>query len=132
MATNNKKLDPGHIVGIFMILLILLFVAMCQRGRAQTKQTAVIDTMVCHNQCIEKFITVQTEKGKVKYFAVYDCNHNDVHDIIPVYASVMDYINTCKQYGIEPNLAIRLRNGVITNIIKYKTRYVKKSIQKNM
>lgn len=40
--------------------------------------------------------------------------------------SVVDYINTCKQFSIEPTLGIRLRNGVITSIVRYKIKFVHK------
>lgn len=126
--TKNNRLDPGHKIGLVMVLLLLLITATSQRCKAQQqKPAAQIDTMICHNQCIEKFVTTTTSTGKVKYFAVINCNHYDVHDLVPVYANVMDYISTCKQYGIEPTLALRLRNGVITNVIRYKSRYVKNS-----
>lgn len=39
---------------------------------------------------------------------------------------VVDYISTCKQFSLEPTLGIRLRNGVITSIVRYKIKFVHK------
>lgn len=73
--TNNEKLDPGHWIGIMLIILALLYLC-ATRSCAQTKQTTRIDTVECHNGCIVKFNMATTAKGNPKYSAVYNCTHN--------------------------------------------------------
>lgn len=121
-AKRDSNLDPGHWLGLLMIIVVLCLCA--AKCNAQTK--ARIDTMVCHNECIDKFVTTKTEKGTTKYFAVYNDKRQEVSELIPVPASVMTYITVCKQNGIEPSLAIRLRNGIITSLMRYKPKYVKR------
>ena len=38
----------------------------------------------------------------------------------------MDYIEMCKQNSIKPTLGIKLRNGVVSTIIRYKVKFVRK------
>lgn len=120
--TNNENLDPGHWIGIMLIILALLCLC-ATRSCAQTKQTTRIDTVECHNGCIVKFNMATTAKGNPKYSAVYNCTHNGVSDIIPVPKTVYEYIILCRENGIEPSLAIKLKNGIISGIIKYKPKY---------
>ena len=108
---------------ILMYLMLLFIATDCT---AQTKSTAVIDTMVCHNECIDKFVSTQTAQGKERIYAVYNDTKNDISELIPVTQSMMAYIKTCEQNKIKPNLAIRLRNGVITGLIRYKHKYVRR------
>ena len=120
-AKQDSNLDPGHWLGLFALIIILLLVG--TRGCAQTK--AEIDTMYCNPACIEKYVTTTTEAGKLKVFAVYNDKRQDVSDLIPVPQSVYTYIKVCKQNGITPSLAIRLRNGIITGLMRYKPKYIK-------
>jgi hypothetical protein len=46
----------------------------------------------------------------------------NIQDIIPVSKTVYEYIRTAVEYGIQPELGIRLRDGNITSIIKRKRR----------
>ena len=121
-AKQDSNLDPGHWLGLFALIIILLLVG--TRGCAQTK--AKIDTMYCNPACIEKYVTTTTEAGKLKVFAVYNDKRQDVSDLIPVPQSVYTYIKVCKQNGITPSLAIRLRNGIITGLMRYKPKYVRR------
>lgn len=122
-AKKDSNLDPGHWLGFLMLIIMLLFIA--NQCHGQSKAVS-IDTIACHNECIDKFVYTTTEKGTVKYFAVYNCKKQQISDLIPVSKTVMIYINTCKENGIVPSLAIRLKNGIITNIIRYKPKYVRK------
>lgn len=119
-AKQDSNLDPGHWLGF---AIIIIFFLVCAKGCAQTK--AKVDTMYCNPVCIEKYVTATTETGKVKVFAVYNSKQQDVSDLIPVPQSVYTYIKVCKQNGITPSLGIRLRNGVITGIIRYKPKYMR-------
>ena len=122
-AKQDSNLDPGHWLGLIALLVILFLI--CTRACAQNAK-ARIDTMYCNPTCIEKYITTTTESGKIKIFAVYNSKQQDVSDIIPVPQSVYTYIKVCKQNGITPSLAIRLRNGIITGLMRYKPKYVKR------
>ena len=122
-AKQDSNLDPGRWLGFIALLVILLLI--CTRACAQNAK-ARIDTMYCNPACIEKYITTTTESGKIKIFAVYSSKQQDVSDIIPVPQSVYTYIKVCKQNGITPSLAIRLRNGIITGLMRYKPKYVKR------
>lgn len=121
-AKYDSNMDPGHWLGLIAIIIICLLLA-TQRCKAQT---AKIDTMRCYPECIEKIVTTTTDAGKIKYFAVYNDKKQNVSDLIPIPQSVMTYIKVCRQNGIVPSLAIRLRNGSITSIMRYKPRYVRK------
>lgn len=83
--------------------------------------------MVCKVECIKKLVQKPSANGKtVKYLAVYVDESAGFSEIIPISKSVVDYINTCKQFSIEPILGIRLRNSVITSIVRYKIKFVHK------
>lgn len=122
-AKNDSNLDPGHWLGLIIIIAILCLLS--ARACAQTPK-ARVDTMYCNIACIEKFVSTQTENGKTKFFAVYNDKRQNVSDLIPVPLSVMTYINVCRQNGITPSLAIRLRNGIITGLMRYKLKYVRR------
>ena len=83
--------------------------------------------MVCKVECIKQIVQQPSDNGKaVKYLAAYIDKSAEFSEVIPISKSVVDYINTCKQFSIEPTLGIRLRNGVITSIIRYKIKFVRK------
>lgn len=103
---------------IFLLMCTLFSLTMSAQ-----KSTAQVDTVVCYNQCIVKFISKTTDKGTVKIYAVYKDDKNHVNEIIPVNKSTWEYIALCKENGIEPTLGIKLRNGVINSIIRYKPRF---------
>ena len=111
-------------LGFLIVLLILFFSAV--RCCAQTKTKAQIDTMVCHSECIDKYVETTTSNGKVHYYAVYNDTKNDVSELIPVSQTVMSYIKLCSENSIKPSLGIKLRNGQIQSLIKYKPRYIRK------
>ena len=116
--------NPRFMLGLLIALLILFFSAV--RCCAQTKTKAQIDTMVCHSECIDKYVEATTSNGKVHYYAVYNDTKNDISELIPVAQSVMSYIKLCSENSIKPSLGIKLRNGQIQSLIKYKPRYIRK------
>ena len=116
--------NPRFMLGFLIALLILFFSAV--RCCAQTKAKAQIDTMVCHSECIDKYVEATTSNGKVHYYAVYNDTKNDISELIPVAQSVMSYIKLCSENSIKPSLGIKLRNGQIQSLIKYKPRYIRK------
>lgn len=116
------KHNPGPLVAVVVIIILLLLTSKCH---AQKK--AAIDTMVCKVECIKQIVQKPSVNGKtVKYMAVYVDKSAGFSEIIPISKSVVDYIGTCKQFSIEPTLGIRLRNGVITSIVRHKIKFVHK------
>ena len=114
--------NPGPLVALVVIIILLLLTSKCH-----AQQKAAIDTMVCKVECIKQIVQKSSANGKtVKYLAVYVDKSAGFSEIIPVSKSVVDYINVCKQFSVEPTLGIRLRNGVITSIVRYKIKFVHK------
>ena len=114
--------SPGPLIALVVIIILLLLTSKCQ-----AQQKAAIDTMVCKVECIKQIVQQPSSNGKtVKYMAVYIDKNIGFSEIIPVSKSVVDYINVCKQFSVEPTLGIRLRNGVITSIVRYKIKFVHK------
>lgn len=118
---DHDQLDPGHKIG----LLILLFIFMLFVTRA-CAQTVQYDTAIVKYQNIERIVSQTTDKGAVRYYAVYNDKQENISELIPVSKTVLSYINACKQNQIEPSLAIRLKNGIIVGLIRYKTKYIVK------
>ena len=113
---------PSTLIALVVIILLLLLTSKCH-----AQQKAAIDTMVCKVECIKQIVQKPSSNGKtVKYMAVYVDKSAGFSEIIPVSKSVVDYINVCKQFSVEPTLGIRLRNGVITSIVRYKIKFVHK------
>lgn len=123
MASNQNSLDPGHYIGLFIIVALFTFGAV--RACAQT-QKAQYDTILCKNECIDKYVEEKTKTGKTKFYAIYNDTKNDISELIPVSQTVMSYIKTCEENKIKPSLGIKLRNGQISSIIRYKNRYYRK------
>ena len=113
---------PSTLIALVVIVLLLLLTSKCH-----AQQKAAIDTMVCKVECIKQIVQQPSSNGKtVKYMAVYIDKKIGFSEIIPISKSVVDYINVCKQFSVEPTLGIRLRNGVITSIVRYKIKFVHK------
>ena len=114
--------SPGPLIALVVIIILLLLTSKCH-----AQQKAGIDTMVCKVECIKQIVQQPSSNGKtVKYMAVYIDKNIGFSELIPVSKSVVDYINVCKQFSVEPTLGIRLRNGVITSIVRYKIKFVHK------
>lgn len=121
--TKNERLDPGHYIG--WVILVCLFIMSILQCKGQTK--AVLDTVICKNECIDKIVELTSENTKKpKYYAVYNDLKNDISELIPVSQNVINYINVCKSNKIKPSLGIKLKDGQIVSIIRYKKRYIKK------
>lgn len=116
------KHSPGPLIALVIVIILLLLTSKCH-----AQQKAVIDTMACKVECIKQIVQKPSSNGKtVKYMAVYIDKSAGFSEIIPISKSVVDYISTCKQFSLEPMLGIRLRNGVITSIVRYKIKFVHK------
>ena len=123
MTSNQNSLDPGHYIGLFIIVALFTFGTV--KACAQT-QKAQYDTILCKNECIDKYIEERTKTGKTKFYAIYNDTKNDISELIPVSQTVMSYIKMCEENKIKPSLGIKLRNGQISSIIRYKNRYYRK------
>lgn len=116
------KRNSGPLIALVIIIMLLLMTSKCH-----AQQKAVVDTMMCKVECIKQIVQKPSSNGKtVKYMAVYIDKSAGFSEIIPISKSVVDYISTCKQFSLEPTLGIRLRNGVITSIVRYKIKFVHK------
>lgn len=116
------KRNSGPLIALVIIIMLLLMTSKCH-----AQQKAVVDTMMCKVECIKQIVQKPSSNGKtVKYMAVYIDKSAGFSEIIPIPKSVVDYISTCKQFSLEPTLGIRLRNGVITSIVRYKIKFVHK------
>lgn len=114
--------SPGPLIALVVIIILLLLTSKCH-----AQQKAAIDTMVCKVECIKQIVQQPNSNGEtVKYLAAYIDKSAGFSEVIPISKSVVDYINTCKQFSIEPTLGIRIRNGVITSIVRYKIKFVRK------
>ena len=116
---DNDRLDPGHKFGFILILVALSLIAI--RSCAQTAQ---YDTVAIKYNSIERIISQTSEKGATRYYAVYNDKQENISELIPVPKNVLSYINACKQNNIKPALAVRLKNGIIVGLIRYKTKYI--------
>ena len=126
MAVNlyekPDKNSPGPLIALVIIIILLIMTSKCH-----AQQKAAIDTMICKVECIKQIVQQPSSNGKtVKYMAVYIDKSAGFSEIIPISKSVVDYINVCKQFSVEPTLGIRLRNNVITSIVRYKIKFVHK------
>ena len=116
------KRNSGPLIALVIIIMLLLMTSKCH-----AQQKAAIDTMACKVECIKQIVQQPSSNGKtVKYMAVYIDKKIGFSEIIPISKSVVDYINVCKQFSVEPTLGIRLRNGVITSIVRYKIKFIHK------
>lgn len=112
-----KHMRPGFWLGI--VALVLMLVLGTIRCSAQEKQPAVYDTVYCDVSCIQKYVTKETPKT-TRLYAVYVDKENGIMDLISVSRTVYDYILMCKEYGLEPQLGIKLKNGEVYSIVKLK------------
>lgn len=120
---NNNNQNDWFEKSIIVLFVLLMTVGIAQKCSAQKiQQKVVYDTVMCNQVCIQKYVQVPNEKtGKVRIFAVYKDEKNNLNELINVPQSVFDYIQTCKTYGIPAQLGIKLRNGAIVSIIRIKT-----------
>ena len=113
--------NSGWIIAIVIIIMLLISTAKCHAA-----DPVKVDTMLCKTECIQKIIQQTSPKGTIHYYAVYSDPSIKFSEIIPISKSVMEYIQLCKQYSIKPTLGIKLRNGVVSGIIRYKIKFVKR------
>ena len=117
---NNNIFFENAIMVLFVLVILFGVVTRCSAQRVQQK--AVYDTVVCDQSCIQKYVQIPNEKtGKVHIYAVYKDDAHGIGELIPVSQSVFEYIQVSKQYGLKPQLGIKLRNGKISGIIKCQT-----------
>lgn len=72
---DHDQLDSGHkIVLIFLLFILMLFV---NRACAQTAQ---YDTAIVRYQNIERIESQTTDKGTVRYYAVYNDKQENISE----------------------------------------------------
>lgn len=113
--------NSGWIIAIVIIIMLLTLTARCHAA-----DPVKVDTMLCKTECIQKIIQQTSPKGTIRYYAVYSDPSIKFSEIIPISKSVMEYMQLCKQYSIKPTLGIKLRNSVVSGIIRYKIKFVKR------
>lgn len=118
MNKVEDRIPPGFWIGLFVVLLLIGVVNHC---KAQSK--AKWDTIPCRVEAIDKYVSRTTAKGTEQIFAVYHDTQSGISELISVPKSTYDYIRICKELGVKPNLAIRLRNQEIYSIIRIKKKY---------
>lgn len=119
METNKQPSDYTWLWLIFAVLL-MLFGIIVNSNAQQQQQKAQIDTVYCNIDCIEKYVSTTTQSGRIKTYAVYNDRNHNISELIPVSKTVLDYISLCDANGIMPTLGIRIRNGQISSIVRYK------------
>ena len=116
---NNTSFFERIFVIAVMGLMLFGFVTAC--NAQTTKVKAVYDTVYCDQACIQKYVQIPNQNtGKIKTYALYKDTANKISELIPVSSSVYEYVQTCIKYGIEIHLGIRLKNGQILSLIRYK------------
>ena len=93
---DHDQLDSGHKIGlIFLLFILILFV---NRACAQTAQ---YDTAIVRYQNIERIGSQTTDKGTVRYYAVYNdhlllstkdhlCYHENTHNTAVIILLVLE------------------------------------------
>lgn len=110
-----------------VVLIAATLLGLAVTCNAQTrKQTAQVDTVYCNPAYIVKYVSILTQSGKQKTYVIYKDVKNNIQELIPVSATVMDYIKLCEANGIKSTLGIRIRNGQISSIIRYKNKFIVK------
>lgn len=120
---KRNEIDPKWLVVTLIVILLLLFT---KNVFGQTKTTVKPDTVLCKTECIVKYVQTETKSGKTKVYAVYKDAKNGVEELIPVSQSVLDYVKLCDQNSLKPTLGIKVKNGQIVSLIRYKPRLIKK------
>jgi len=119
----TKELSPKWLIIAFITMLLLLF---AKNVFGQTKTTVKPDTILCKTECIVKYVQTETKSGKVKTYAVYKDEKNGIEELIPISQTVLDYVKLCGQNNLKPTLGIKVKNGQIVSLIRYKPRLIRK------
>lgn len=115
---EDNEYSNSHIRLVLTIIAIILLLVCTEKCCAQ-KQTAVYDTVRIENRCIEKYVQSSDQK---KIYAVF--NDGRTTQLVSVSKSVYEYVVLCEENKINPSLAIKLKNGKISSLIKYVPTYV--------
>ena len=111
----------------FIVFIIILLLGLAVTCSGQTRRIpAHVDTVYCNPMYIHKYVQIEGSTGKVRTYAIYKDTKNNIQELIPVSKTVLGYIKLCEQNGIQPSLGIRIRNGQISSIIRYKRKIILK------
>nr|DAK09290.1 MAG TPA: hypothetical protein [Crassvirales sp.] len=117
------EIDPKWLIIAFIMMIMLLFT---KNVFGQTKTTVKPDTVLCKTECIVKYVQTESKSGKVKTYAVYKDEKNGIEELIPISQTVLDYVKLCGQNNLKPTLGIKVKNGQIVSLIRYKPRLIRK------
>ena len=117
------EISPKWLIIAFITIIMLLF---AKNVFGQTKTTVKPDTILCKTECIVKYVQTETKSGKVKTYAVYKDEKNGIEELIPISQTVLDYVKLCGQNNLKPTLGIKVKNGQIVSLIRYKPRLIRK------
>lgn len=106
---------------VLLILLLAAIIFLPQHCNAQEKEPVRYDTIAIDYSNILKTFTKVSSSGKtVKMYCVY--SYKGVKDLTNISKSVIQYISMCEEAGIEPQLALKLKDGEVISVIKAKAR----------
>lgn len=117
---NSNPNDKWWVAAIIVLALLWFVNAFWSPARAQK-----LDTIQINHTNIQKIVQKSTAKS-IRYYAVYE--DGTFSDIIPIGKTVIEYLETCKEYNLRPQLGIKLKDGQIVSIVRYKRTFKK---QKN-
>lgn len=123
MSKKEIEISPKWLIIAFVTMLLLLF---AKNVFGQTKTTVKPDTVLCKTECIVKYVQTESKSGKVKVYAVYKDEKNGIEELIPISQTVLDYVKLCGQNNLKPTLGIKVKNGQIVSLIRYKPKFIKK------
>lgn len=110
----EKKIDPGFWLGLLLFILMMFMTSKCQADN--------VDTVLCHKECIQKIVQIN-KNNKPKIYVVYVDKKHNISDLIPMSKTTYEYYALCMKNGVEPTLGLKLKNGNIMSIVKYRKKY---------
>ena len=120
MVTYQEDPKDDAYLWAAAIILLLLFLFNAFRSQAAEKDTIQIPAYT-----VERIVKRPTTSGKsVKFYVVYNCGESK--DLINVNRTTVEYIQMCKQLGIQPSLGLVIKNERAVSIVKINRRYDKK------
>ena len=130
---EEQKISKRGCFWLILLLIAVCVLPLCKcnaqdelpfRAKAQTaikptsQQTeAKMDTVVLDYGAIKNIFGKTSSSGKsVRYYVVY--TYKGEQDITTTGKSVLEYIEICKEAGINPRLALKVKDGRVVSIIK--------------
>lgn len=113
----------------FCITVLIMCICIAVSGRCHAAESAKLDTVLCKPECIKTIVVDEKTSAKgnktIKYTAIYVDSRAGIMEAIYMSKSTYEYIQQCKEYGLEPTLGIKLKNGEINAIVRIRKKLVK-------